>query len=159
MRGETKDSVLEGGFEYPDITAFSVHDTKTVYFLSMAAEKLVWNKNEKDIYDKETKKKVKLQFYCTELQILNTNYMNSVDVAYQLWNSYHFQHWMRNRKWWWKLCVWGFGVIPVNVYILYTKDHLLLSLYPSSVLPNRTHNWAVEFRTQIIGKGSIMLHP
>ena len=98
MRGETKASVLKGGFEYPDITAFSVHDTKTVYFLSMAAEKLVWNKNEKDIYDKETKKKVKLQFYCTELQILNTNYMNSVDVAYQLWNSYHFQHWMRNRK-------------------------------------------------------------
>ena len=33
----------------------------------MADEKLVWNINEKEIYDKASKKKVKLQFYCTEL--------------------------------------------------------------------------------------------
>ena len=98
MRGETKAYVLEGGVECPNILAFSVHETKTVYFLSMVDEKLVWNMNEKDIYDKETKKKLKVQFYCTDLQFFYKNYMNSVDVADRIWNSYHFQHWMRNRK-------------------------------------------------------------
>ena len=56
----------------------------------MEAEKLVWNINEKDIYDKATKIKVKLQFYLTELQFFYNNYMNSVDVANQFKNPYNF---------------------------------------------------------------------
>ena len=60
MRRDAKDAVLEGGAECPDLVAFNVYGTKPVNFLSMAAEKLVWNIKEKDIYDKETKEKAKL---------------------------------------------------------------------------------------------------
>ena len=76
----------------------------------MAAEKLVWNIKEKDIYDKATKKKVKLQFYQTNLKCFYNNYMNSVDVADQLRTSYNFKHWIKNRNWWWELFMWGLGV-------------------------------------------------
>ena len=50
----------------------------------MPAEKLMRNINEKEIYAKATKKKVIIQFYCTDLQTFYNNYMNSVDVADQL---------------------------------------------------------------------------
>ena len=52
--------------------------------------------------------------------------MNSVDVADQIWNSYKFQHWMRNRKWWWALFMCGFGIMLVNAYILYKTDHIII---------------------------------
>ena len=72
-----------------------MYDTKSVHFLSMAADKLVWNINEKEIYDKATKKKVSIQFYRTGLQIFYNNYMNSGDIANQLLNSFNFQYWAR----------------------------------------------------------------
>ena len=56
----------------------------------MGAEKLVFNINEKEIYENATKKKFKLQFYCTELQNFYNNHMNSVNVADQLHNLYNF---------------------------------------------------------------------
>ena len=70
MRRETNADVLQGGVECPDPVVFSVYDTKPVIFLSMEFENLVWNINEQDIYDKATKKKVKFQLYCTELNVL-----------------------------------------------------------------------------------------
>ena len=60
MRGETVYAVLKGDVECLDLVGFSVYDTNPVHFLSRASEKLVWNINKKDIYDKEDKKKVKL---------------------------------------------------------------------------------------------------
>ena len=68
MRGETKAAMIEEGVKCPDIVAFSVYCTYLVLFLSMVADKLVWNTNEKYIYDTATKKKFKLQLYRTELQ-------------------------------------------------------------------------------------------
>ena len=56
-------------------------------FLYMAEKKLAWNINEMNIYDKGTKKKVKLHLYCNKLKILFKKYMNSVDVADQLRSS------------------------------------------------------------------------
>ena len=47
MRREANSSVLEGGIECPKIFALSVYDTKPVLLLSMEAEKLVCNINEK----------------------------------------------------------------------------------------------------------------
>ena len=57
MRGGTNAAVMERGVVCPYIVAFSVYDTKPVHFLSMAAEKLVWNINKEEIYDKATKKR------------------------------------------------------------------------------------------------------
>ena len=81
MRGKTKADVLEGGVDFHDLMVFSVYDTKPVHFLSMVAEKLVWDINEKEIYDNATNKNVSIRFYRTELQKCYNNYMNSVDVA------------------------------------------------------------------------------
>ena len=67
-RGETKAAVLEGGVECLNMLTFNMYATKLVHFLSMADDNLVWNFDKKEIYDKETKKKVKLQLYRTELQ-------------------------------------------------------------------------------------------
>ena len=35
------------------------------------------------------------------------NGMNHVDCAYQLCGTYRFDHWMRTRKWWWSIWMWG----------------------------------------------------
>ena len=78
------------------------------------------------MYNKATKKKVKFKFYCTELKILNNNYMNSVGFADKLQNSYNLQHWMRKRKWWWELFIWGLVEIILNAYLLYKTDHLII---------------------------------
>ena len=45
MRWKTNAAVLEGGVEFPNLVAFSVYDIKPVHFLSMLAEKLMWNIN------------------------------------------------------------------------------------------------------------------
>ena len=97
--------LLEGGVECPDRVTFSEYDTKTVEFLSTSAEKLLWNINEKEIYEKATRKNVNLQFYCTDMQFSNKNNMNSVDVSDQLRNLYSFQHYTRNRKRQWALII------------------------------------------------------
>ena len=60
--------MLEGGVECLNILTCNMYATKLVHFLSMADDNLVWNFDKKEIYDKETKKKVKLQLYRTELQ-------------------------------------------------------------------------------------------
>ena len=52
------------------------------------------------------------------------NSMGHVDVADQLRNTYRFDHWLRNRKWWWSFFFWAIGVILVNSYVLYIKVQL-----------------------------------
>lgn len=49
------------------------------------------------------------------------NDMGHTDVADQLRNSYKFDHWFRNFKWWWSIFLWGLGVLLVNAYITYKK--------------------------------------
>ena len=72
MRGETKAAVLEGGVLCTFIFWRSFCMTLIGFIFSMAADKLVCKINEKEIYDKSTKKKVKLQLYHAELQIFIT---------------------------------------------------------------------------------------
>ena len=124
--GDVKAAVLQGDPKCPNLIAFSVYDAKPVYFLSTAAEKVCWEKNTRSVYDKTLRKKVKIHYYRSNIQIFYNFHMNYVDVADQLRGSYGFQHWVQNRKWWWALFMWGFGVILVNAYLCYKSAHLLI---------------------------------
>lgn len=118
-RNKTKAAVLVGDPACLNLVAFSVYDKKPVHFLSMAAEHLKWVTMSRSVYDKTNNKKVDVSFYRTNLQNEYNFGMNSVDVADQLRSSYSLSHWIRNRKWWWELFMWGFGVMLVNAYQLY----------------------------------------
>ena len=50
--------------------------------------------------------------------------MSNVNIADQLWGSYWFDHWLRNRKWWWLLMFLSIGVIIKNVYVMYVTYNL-----------------------------------
>ena len=124
--GDVKAVVLQGDPSCPNLIAFSVYDAKPVYFLTTAAEKVCWHKNMLSVYDETQRKKVKINYYWNIIQNFYNFHMNSVDVADQLRSSYGFQHWVRNRKWWWALFMWGLGVILVNAYLCYKSAHLLI---------------------------------
>jgi hypothetical protein len=60
VRGTTKAAVLEGDSEYPDIIAFSVHDTKPVNFLYTVCTSLHWKGKNKKVFDKDAGNKIML---------------------------------------------------------------------------------------------------
>ena len=47
------------------------------------------------------------------------NNMNQVDIADQLRGQYRPDRWMRHKKWWWAIFIWGIGVVRVNAYKIY----------------------------------------
>ena len=49
----------------------------------------------------------------------NNRKMNPVDVADQLRNQYRMDHWLRQKKWWWSIFLWGQGVLLTNAYKVY----------------------------------------
>ena len=50
--------------------------------------------------------------------------MGHVDISDQIRNTYRFDHWLRNRKWWWSLSFCALSVMLVNVYVLYIVVNL-----------------------------------
>jgi Transposase IS4/SAP domain len=121
VRGTVKAVVLEGDTECPNMVAVSVYDTKPVHFLSMTCESIKWITKERKIFSSEMNKTTTIKYLRLNV---NDNYnkeMGHVDVSDQLRNHYRFDHWQRNRKWWWSICFWGIGVLLVNAYIIYCK--------------------------------------
>ena len=59
-QGTTKAAVLKGDSNCENLVAFSVYDSKPVHFLTMVADRQVWEKNMKIVFNKATKKKAKL---------------------------------------------------------------------------------------------------
>ena len=47
--------------------------------------------------------------------------MGNVDLADQLRGNYRLDKSVRNRKWWWSIMFWSFGVMLTNAYIMYIK--------------------------------------
>merc|ERR1712216_448544 len=59
--------------------------------------------------------------------------MNSVDVSDQLRNQYRIDHvWWRNKKWWWAIFIWLFGVVLVNSYVIYKRTCIQEGIKPMS---------------------------
>ena len=49
--------------------------------------------------------------------------MGGADIADQIRGSYHFDHWLRNFKWWHPIFWWGVQVLMVNSYKCYCGYH------------------------------------
>ena len=63
MRHTVKAAVLRGDKVCHDLIACSIYDTKPVYFLTNAAEKIEWVKKQKKTFDPNSREKFDLQFY------------------------------------------------------------------------------------------------
>ena len=80
----------------------------------------------KKVYNKDAGVNIMLQFL-RPVVTDDYNYgMNNVDQADQLRGTYRFDRWMRKRKWWWLIWMWGLQVLLVNAYVLYRSAHLLI---------------------------------
>ena len=126
LRGTTKAAVLTNDPDIPDLVAFSVYDTKPVHFLSMACTGLKWIEKRKKVFDKETGANVSMAFLRPEVTDMYNNGMNNVDIADQLRGTYRLDRWMRKRKWWWSIWMWGLQVLLVNAFVLYRTAHCLI---------------------------------
>ena len=61
--------------------------------------------------------------------------MNSVDLADQLCGVYRPDGlWMRQRKWWWSIFLWGMGQSIVNAYLIYNRVCVQANKQPMSHL-------------------------
>ena len=50
--------------------------------------------------------------------------MGHVDLSDQLRDQYCMNYWIRNRKWWWSIVMWGLGVKITNAYVMYKTLNL-----------------------------------
>ena len=91
----------------------------------MIAEEIKWVECKRKVFSQETGCNEMMKFLRLNI---NSDYilkMNDVDCSDQLRNNYHFDHWMRKRKWWWSVFFWGIGVLKVNAYVAYVTFHFM----------------------------------
>ena len=82
--GTMKASVLTGDPSCTNLVAASLYDTKPVYLLSNACDKIEWTKKDKLLWRKDNGKKVNTPFYRLNLIDEYNNGMCNVDQADQL---------------------------------------------------------------------------
>jgi hypothetical protein len=89
--------------ECPDLLVCSVYNTKPVHVMTSAASCVDWITMKRKVYLASEKKMVMMEYLQLNLIYDYNNHMNIVDLADKLRNCYRFNHWMRNRKWWWAI--------------------------------------------------------
>jgi hypothetical protein len=121
VRGYVKAAVLQGDPGCPQLVAMSVYDNKPVHFLSMACNDINWIEKTRKVWSKDSRSVTEISFLRLN-QIDNYNgEMNAVDISDQLRNQYRMDHWLRQKKWWWSIWLWGFGTLITNAYRTYTR--------------------------------------
>jgi len=132
VRGTTKAAILEGDPDCPEMVAFSVYDQKPVNFVTSACTNLLWKEKSKKVWDSDAVMNVAMKFLRPEVTDQYNHGMNNVDQADQLRGSYRFDRWMRKRKWWWSIWMWGVQVLLTNAYVMYKYTHLRMWKTPPS---------------------------
>ena len=125
-RGSVKAAVLKGDSVVKDMVAFAVYDTKPVHFISTAATSLKWKEKKRRVYNTRSNKITEISYLRTQMQDDYNNGMNDVDISDQLRKNYCFNRWLRNRKWWWAILMWGWGVLIVNTYVAYVAANICI---------------------------------
>ena len=62
-----------------------------------------------------------MPFFCLNLIHDYNIGMNAIDLADQIINTYRWDLFMRNRKWWWSIMMWCLQMLLANSYIFYKK--------------------------------------
>jgi hypothetical protein len=143
-RGTLKAAILKGDNNCPDLCVISYYDSKVVYLMSVANQSLGWKVKDRKVFDKSKNKLVKIQFLRHTMIDDYNNGMNHVDRADQLRGNYRFDHWMRTRKWWWSIWMWGVQVLLTNAYVLYKTANIHIWKTPAKKLLSQ-----YEFRKMI----------
>jgi hypothetical protein len=86
-----------------------------MHVLSTIVETVDWTIVQRKVCLSAFNSMVTMSFLCLNLIDKYNNFMNSVDLADQLWNCYRFNHWLGNRKWWWSIFLW------TNAYKMYDR--------------------------------------
>ena len=120
-KGTVKAAVLENDTKCKGLVALSFYDSKPVYFITKACERIEWIKKSRKLYHKEKGEKVDVPFYRLNIVDEYNFGMGNVDQADQLRLQYRVHYWIRNRKWWWAIFLWAFECSLTNTYVLYRK--------------------------------------
>jgi hypothetical protein len=118
----------------PNLVATSVYDTKPVHFLLIMCEEIKWTKKTREVYCVDTGTLETMEFLQLNINDSYNHDMGSVDIADQLRNYYHYNHWMRKRKWWWAYFFWDLGVLQTNAYICYLRCNISWGRLPSQLI-------------------------
>jgi hypothetical protein len=119
LKGTTIAARLAHSKACPNLLAVCVYDNKPVHLLSTVAESVEWIVKKRKVFQREANQ-MKMMGYL-RLNVIddyNSN-MNQVDIADQLRGQYRPDRWMRHKKWWWSIFIWGIGVAGVNAYKIY----------------------------------------
>ena len=120
-RGTMKASVLHGDANCPSLVVASIYDNKPVHFISLIAESIKWIEKKRKVWNNSTNKLQDVNFLRVNVNDDYNHLMNPVDIADQLRNNYRFDHWMRQKKWWWSIFLWSFGVLLTNSHLVCTR--------------------------------------
>ena len=99
-------------------------------FLSTICESIKWIQCEKPVFCVETEQVENMKFLRLNIKDDYNHDMGRCDIADQLRNYYHFDHWMRKRKWWWSFFFWATGALLVNTYISYKTYMISKGMQP-----------------------------
>ena len=155
VRGTVKAAVLRGDDDCPSLVAASGYDAKPVHFLSMSCTSLHWRINKKSVYNVDTGESEPLEFLRLNTIHDYNQKMGGVDIADQLRGTYRLDRWVRNRKWWWSIMYWSFGVMLTNAYVVYLDVNEQKGIKKSKLLSH--HNFLKEIalawiRKDVVGK-------
>ncbi len=117
----------------------------------MACTGLKWIEKRKKVFDRETGTNVSMAFLHPEVTDMYNNGMNNVDIADQLRGTYRLDHWMRKRKWWWSIWMWGLQVLLVNAFVLYRTAHRLIWKTEKKLILSHYEFWEAIIKACIDG--------
>jgi hypothetical protein len=157
IRNRTKAAVLRGDLDCPDLIYCSVYDQGPVHMMSTVAETIEWDQKSRKVWSSVLSSKVTMKYLRLNLIDIYNNHMNSIDLADQLRNCYRFNHWFRNRKWWWSIFLWAIGVAATNAFIVYERTYEAEAAKKEGGLPRKwTHLEVliIELFNDFMGWGS-----
>ena len=120
-KGTVKAAILVGDSKCTDLVTLSFYDSKPIYFITNACDKICWVRKNRKFWHQQKGRQVNVPFYRLNIVDEYNAGMGNVDIADQLRLQYRIHYWIRNQKWWWAIFFWVFECSLTNSYILYRK--------------------------------------